>query len=383
MSWLIPAAYAVFFLMLLRRYVRRRPQLRAYAPRSHGPLISVIIPARNEAENIDGCVRSVLATAYDPIEVIVVDDRSSDDTAAIVARLAAEPGAQGRLHLLRGAELPAGWFGKPWALVQGWRSSRGELVLFADADTRHTPELVPRAVGALETERVHLVSLLARQEMVTFWERLVQPHVFLALASRVGDLRRVNRTRVPWEAIAAGQFILTTRAAYESVGTHEAVKNIVAEDVALAQAYARRGLDIFLLHAVEYLATRMYHDLASIIEGWSKNLALGVPLMMPPLPLLRRAAPYLMWLPSLVWVAPPVLWAVLGGSWALATVAISLAIWMVVYRAERAPVRYALLYPWGAVMVAYIMIRSAWRGSRKVEWRGRVYTGRDRQQLGG
>ena len=373
MSWLIPAAYVAFLLLLVRRYGVRRPQLRDYAPRTRGALISVIIPARNEAQNIEGCVRSVLATTYDPIEVVVVDDRSSDDTAAIVERVAASPEARGRVRLVRGAELPAGWFGKPWAVVQGWRVSRGELLLFIDADTSHTPELVPRAVGALETERVHLVSLLGRQEMVTFWERLVQPHVFLALASRVGDLRRVNRTRIPWEAIAAGQFILTTRAAYEAVGTHEAVKHTVAEDVALAQEYVRRGLDIFLLHAVEYVTTRMYHSLAEIIEGWSKNLALGVPLMMPPVPLVRRAAPYLMWLPSLVWVAPPLLWALHGSTWALATVGVSLVIWTTAYWAERAPVRYALLYPCGAAMVAYIMMRSAWRGKRKVEWRGRVY----------
>ncbi len=373
MTWLIPAAYVAFFVICLRRFGVRRPQLRDYAPRTRGALISVIIPARNEAQNIEACVRSVLATAYEPIEVVVVDDRSTDDTAAIVERVATSPEARGRVRLVRGAELPAGWFGKPWAVVQGYRVSRGELLLFIDADTKHTPELVPRAVGALETERVHLVSLLARQEMVTFWERLVQPHVFLALASRVGDLRRVNRTRIPWEAIAAGQFILTTRAAYERVGTHEAVKHTVAEDVALAQGYVRHGLDIFLLHAVEYATTRMYHGLGEIIEGWSKNLALGVPLMMPPVPLLRRAAPYLMWLPSLVWVAPPVLWALYGWSWALAAVIVSLIIWVAVYWAEGAPVGYALLYPVGAAMVAYIMIRSAWRGSRKVEWRGRVY----------
>ncbi len=373
MTWLIPAAYVAFFLLLVRRFGVRRPQLRDYAPQPRGGLISVIIPARNEAANIEACVRSVLATLYDPIEVVVVDDRSTDDTAAIIERLAAGPEAQGRVRLVRGAELPPRWFGKPWALVQGWRVSRGDRVLFADADTRHTSELIPRAVGALETERVDLVSLLARQEMATFWERLVQPHVFLALASRVGDLRRINRTRVEWEAIAAGQFILTTRAAYERVGTHEAVRNCVAEDAALAQAYARHHLDIFLLHAVDYVTTRMYHSLAEIIEGWSKNLALGVPLMMPPIPLLRRAAPYLMWLPSLVWVAPPVLWAVYGWSWALATVGVSLLIWVTVYWAERVPARYALLYPFGAAMVAYIMLRSAWRGKRKVEWRGRIY----------
>lgn len=375
MTWLIPAAYFLFFVLLLRRYTHRRPQLHDYPPRSSGPLLSVIIPARDEAMNIEECVRSVLGTTYDPVEVIVVDDRSSDGTLAIVERLAQHPDVRGRLRLVRGAELPPGWFGKPWALVQGCRAARGTLLLFADADTRHAPDLVPRAVAALDREGVDLVSVIARQEMVTFWERLVQPHVFLVLASRVGDLQRINRTRVEWDGIANGQFILTARAAYEAAGTHEAVKDRVAEDLALAQAYVRHGLNIFLLHGPAYLTTRMYRSLAQIVEGWSKNLALGVPLTIPPIPLLRRAAPYLMWLPSVVWVAPPVLWAMYGGSWALATIVISLLCWGIVYWAEGAPLRYVVLYPLGAAMVAYIMLRSTWRGSRKVEWRGRQYRG--------
>jgi chlorobactene glucosyltransferase len=372
-TWLIPAVYLLFLTLLLHRFAHRRPHLRSYAPRTSGPLMSVIIPARNEAANVETCVRSILGTAYEPIQVIVVDDRSSDGTAAIVERVARSRDARGRLRLVRGEELPAGWFGKPWALVQGCRVASGTILLFTDADTRHGPELIPRCVAALEEERVDLVSVLPRQEMVTFWERLVQPHVILALASRVGGLERINKTRVEWDGIANGQFILTTRAAYDIVGTHEAVKDRVAEDLALAQAYVRHGLNIFLVHGSEYMTTRMYRSLAEIVEGWSKNLALGVPLTLPPLPWLRRAAPYLMWLPSLAWVAPPVWWALHRGSWALATIAISLAIWVVVYWAEKAPLRYALLYPLGATMVAYIMLRSAWRGGRKIVWRGRQY----------
>jgi chlorobactene glucosyltransferase len=371
--WLIPAVYLFFLLLLLHRYTHRRPNLRSYAPRTRGPLISVIVPARNEAQNIETCVRSILGTAYEPIEVIVVDDRSNDGTAAIIERLARDPESRTRLRLVRGAELPAGWFGKPWALVQGCRVASGAILLFTDADTRHTPELIPRCVAALEQEDVDLVSVLSRQEMVTFWERLVQPHVFLALASRVGGLERINRTRVEWDGIANGQFILTNRTAYETVGTHAAVKDRVAEDLALAQAYVRHGLNIFLVHGPEFMTTRMYRNLGEIVEGWSKNLALGVPLTLPPIPWLRRAAPYLMWLPAFAWVAPPV-WAVFHGvAWAFATVAISLVIWAVVYLVEGAPVRYALLYPFGAVMVAYIMLRSTWRGGRKIEWRGRQY----------
>jgi chlorobactene glucosyltransferase len=276
---------------------------------------------------------------------------------------------------VRGAELPPGWFGKPWALVQGWRAARGELLLMIDADTRQTVDLIGRSVAALETERVDLLSVLSHQEMLTFWERLVQPHVFLALASRVNDLRKINRTRVVWDAIASGQFILTPRAVYEAVGMHEAVRDSVAEDMALAQLYVRRELDIFLLHGPEFLTTRMYRTLRDIVEGWSKNLASGVPMMMPPSRMLRRAAPYIMWMPSLVWIAPPLIWALTGWGWALATVIISLFLWGMMYWAEGAPVIYALLYPFGAMIVAYIMMRSAWRGNRRIEWRGRVYTG--------
>ncbi|HUL02876.1 MAG TPA: glycosyltransferase family 2 protein [Gemmatimonadales bacterium] len=374
MLWLVPLAYFLFLVTVVQRYSHRRPHLKHYVPRTTGPLVTVIIPARDEAANIEACVRSVLATTYQPIEVLVVDDRSSDATAAIVERFAASAEARGRLQLVPGAELPTGWFGKPWALVQGFREARGELILFADADTRHTPDLLPRAIAALETEDVDLVSVIPRQGMETFWERLVQPHVFLALASRVGGLERINRTRIEWDAIANGQFILVARQSYVAVGTHHAVKDKVAEDMALAQAYVRHGLDIFLVHAPEYMTTRMYRSLSGIIEGWSKNLARGVPLTLPPIRWLRRAAPYLMWLPSLVWVAPPVLWALTGGTWAAMTVTISLAVWVAVYRAERAPLRYALLYPLGAAMVAYIMLRSTWRGGRKIEWRGRLYS---------
>jgi chlorobactene glucosyltransferase len=377
--WWIPAGYALFLALVVYRDWTRHPQLADYAPQPNcpagtsGPVVSVIVPARDEAANIEMCVRSILAARYAPLELIVVDDRSSDGTAAIVERLAAAPEAAGRLRLVRGAELPVGWFGKPWALVQGYRAARGDLLLFADADTRHHPELVARAVQALATEHAALLSVVPRQEMATFWERLIQPHMFLVLAARVGDLRRVNRTRVEWDAIANGQFILTTRVAYAAVGTHEAVRQSVVEDLALAQAYVRHHLDIFLTHGEQYMSTRMYRDLSGIVAGWTKNLATGVPLAFPPSRPVRRVVPYVMWLPALAWIVPPVLWALFGWPWAAATTVISLAIWLAAYRVAQAPLGYALLYPLGAAMVAYIMIRSAWRG-RNIEWRGRRYS---------
>ena len=364
-DWLLASPWILALFVILYRYATRRPQLRDYAPRATGPLVSVIIPARNEARNIERCVRSMLAATYRNIEIIVADDRSTDGTGDIAERLG--------VRVVRGAELPAGWFGKQWALVQGYRIARGELLLFADADTKHEPELIARAVTALQTERVDLFTIIPRQETVTFWERLIQPHVFVALAARISDLRRLNRTRVDWNAIANGQFILVTRASYEAAGTHEAVKSFVADDLTLAQTYVRHGLDIFLIHAAEFMQTRMYSSLREIFEGWTKNLALAAPLMAPPIRWVRAVLPYVMWMPALLWIGPPLLWAVLGWHWAAIATVASLLTWIGIYAGERAPVRYALLYPLGAAMVAFIIMRSAWRGGRKVEWRGRVY----------
>jgi chlorobactene glucosyltransferase len=375
MNWLPAAPWILAFLVILYRYATRRPDLRAYPPAAAGPLVSVIIPARNEARNIERCVRSILAASYPALEVIVVDDRSTDGTGDLVERIAAGPEGSGRLRLVRGTELPPGWFGKQWAMIQGYRVARGKLLLFADADTTHRRELIPRAVAALNAEHADLLSVVPRQEVVTFWEKLIQPHVFLALQARVGDLRRVNRTRTEWDALANGQFILVTRDSYEAVGTHEAVKNSVADDVMLAQAYVRYGKDIFLVHAPEYMSTRMYGSLREIVDGWSKNLALGAPLMAPPIRVIRTLLPYLMWVPALVWVGPPVAWAAFGWDFAAVATVTSLLTWIVIYAGERAPLHYAFLYPLGAIMVAYIMIRSAWRGGRKVEWRGRTYRG--------
>jgi len=368
-NWLLAAPWILALLLISFRYTMRRPRLRDYEPITSGPLVSVIIPARNEARNIERCVRSVLGTRYSPIEVIVVDDRSTDGTAEIV-----EPATGNRLRLVRGVDPPEGWFGKQWAIVQGYKVARGELLLFADADTRHTPELLPRAVSGLQQERADLFTVLPRQEMRTFWERLIQPHVFVALESRFAYLPSVNRTRTPWNAIANGQFILTPRAAYEEVGTHEAVRDGVADDVMLAQLYVRAGKDIFIAQAREFMATRMYASLGEIVAGWTKNLATGAPLLAPPIGIIRAVLPYVMWLPALFWLLPPILWLSAGSHVAAIATVASLLTWVAVYLAEGAPIWYALLYPIGAAFVGLIMLRSAGRGRRRIEWRGRTYS---------
>jgi chlorobactene glucosyltransferase len=370
LPWLAPFAG-------LFRLGRTRPNLSDVSPISGIP-VTVIVPARNEAETIETVVRSILGSVYRPVELLVVDDRSTDATAATVERLAA---ADARVRLVRGAPLPDGWYGKPWACAQGARAAAGHLLLFTDADTRHAPELLGRAVAALHRERADLVTVAPRQLCLGFWERVIMPQIWLLLGLRYHP-RRVNRARRARDVIANGQFILTTRAAYDAVGGHGAVRHEVAEDLALAQAYLRAGRRLHFAFAERLMETRMYRDLPQLIEGWSKNVYLGGRRSFPDEPGLRALVPLILGAAAAFWLLPPsVLLAAalgvnLGGIVAPAVVATALSVvfWGVVsYGMMQIPAVYGLLYPLGAAMALYIFARSTWRGARRVEWRGRVY----------
>jgi chlorobactene glucosyltransferase len=364
--WLLP-----FF--TLPRLARRDPNLIA-APEAGGRLVSVIIPARNESSNIATVVESVLATRYQPIELIVVDDRSTDDTAAIVQSY-----HDARLHLEHGEDLPHGWYGKPWACLQGYRQAKGELLLFTDADTRHAPDLLGRAVGELERVEGDLLTIAPRQRCESFWERVIMPQIWFLLSLRYHP-RRVSRARLPRDVIANGQFILTTRRAYEAAGTHSAVRGEIAEDLALAQTYVRKGLKLHFAFAERLMETRMYRGLSDLVEGWSKNIYLGGRRSFPDEPILRSLVPAMLVISMLYWLVPPafMLMSVLTPAaiplrpMLLAT-GLSALFWATICTGMRIPAWYGLAYPLGALISLFIILRSTWRGTRRVEWRGRIY----------
>jgi chlorobactene glucosyltransferase len=264
--------------------------------------------------------------------------------------------------------------------VQGARAATGSLLLFTDADTRHTPELIPRSVAALLAGRGSLVTVMPRQLCLSFWERVVMPQVWLLLGVRFHPIA-VNRARRPRDVIANGQFILTARETYEEVGTHEAVRDEVAEDLALAQAYHARGRRVYFLFALESMETRMYENLPHIIEGWSKNLYLGGRRSFPDEPLLRALVPLALAGVMVFWLIPvAVLALALAGAVPAALTApaalatgISAAFWVAVSADMRIPPLHGLAYPAGAAVVLYIVARSTLRGARQVEWKGRVY----------
>jgi len=355
--------------------LRVTPGIAALA--GNGPHIAVIVPARNEARNIRRCVEGLLAQRYPNLSVTVVDDGSTDDTPRLLAELAArEP----RLQVVAGAPLPPGWAGKPHALAQGVLAAPPEAAwyCFVDADTFAAPDLIAAAYAAALTHAADMLSLFTYQELTSFWERVIMPLVFSALA--VGfPPARVNDPARP-EAVANGQFILIRRETYEAVGGHAALRGSIVEDKALAEKVKRGGHRLVLADGRTLARTRMYTGLAEIWAGWTKNMYLGLDgrlglLLVGILTALAGA----LFLPG--WLIAGAAWlASGGGASAAVVVAEALLAWLAVALVRSRVSRelgvsrwYALTLPLGALIFAAMMTVSAVRGRNGVRWKGRTY----------
>lgn len=255
------------------------------SPAAGAPLVSILVPARNEALNIEACVRSLLAQDYPNFELFVLDDHSEDETGDLVRGLGvSESGARARL--LRGAELPTGWMGKNWACHQLAGQARGEFLFFTDADTEHAPGTVSAAVAYARRTDAALVSAWPRLITKTLGEQLIIPIILfvgmvlyphwlvrlLQLRARPGALLSDKLRRAL--GAANGQFIFLTRAAYDRIGGHEAVRDHVVEDLALGRAVAARmheGLRLRNCESLSFSTCRMYRSFGEVWEGFTKN----------------------------------------------------------------------------------------------------------------
>jgi chlorobactene glucosyltransferase len=341
------------------------------------PLVSLVIPARNEGRNIRRCVESALTSTYDPLEIIVVDDHSTDDTGLVAAELAAR---DPRVRVVTPATLPPGWFGKQWACDAGSRAARGAVLAFLDADTWQAPDLVPRAINAMRARGADMLTVASTQEMGTFWEKLVQPQVFNMIWARYGGTEVMNESRRAADKIANGQCMFFRRDAYDAMGGHAAVRDKVAEDLALAQRWFSAGRRVTMVLGLAQLRTRMYTSLRELVEGWGKNMYAGGVDAVPFGALGRAVYPLVLLLPPLSGIVPPLLLAlglagVVGHGllvWAAIATGANLLWWLGVYAWLGMSPLYALLHPLGAGALLYIALRAIVRG-RRVRWKGRDY----------
>jgi chlorobactene glucosyltransferase len=346
-------------------------KVRSVDPVGH-PLVSVLVPARNEERTIEGCVSTLVAQDYREIEVLVLDDHSDDATGAIVRSWEAR---DPRVRLLAGAPLPQGWVGKNYACHQLAEAARGDLLLFVDADMLHTPHAIRRTVGELQLRDAGLLSLIPHLQTRSFWEKAVLP-LLLFVTMCFLPVPLVSPTRSSRFAMASGQFMLFRREVYRAIGGHAAVRSAIVEDVWLSRLVKLNHHRLVLLDGTAIAACRMYRSLREIWGGFSKNMFAGFRYSIP-------AIIAVMTFNALTSVLPFVLlpvafiadWSGLMLMGPAVAVGILMIIRLMIAIRFRLSVPFAVLHPLGMGVVIAIAANScrwviAGGGAR---WKGRRY----------
>lgn len=346
------------------------------APPPPLPRLTICIPARNEAENIAACVRSALAQDHPDVEVIVIDDSSTDGTAELARAVAPD---DPRLRVIPNDPLVAGWAGKPWACARAAREATGAHLLFVDADVVLAPSTARRAAEVLIHRGLGLLSLFGTWELVSFWERVAIPAIGWFVRGAT-DIARVNDPARP-EAFANGQFILVDRATYEAHGGHTLVAAEVLEDVRLARALKQRGVALGLYAAPEAFRVRLYRSLDEILAGYGKNLyegmerkpgvalaALAFLALVNLVPWLLLAAAGLAPAYTLAGLPAPNAWV----AWIALTAVAPVGFRYVVERADGRSGAIAWAHPLANVVLARVVVRAMF--GVKTTWKGRAFS---------
>ena len=383
MSFFIAVTLIALFVivLILRDWPRfnRLPALHSGAqPGLLNPKSPLIIPARNEAVNIGRCLRGALSQSYAHVDVIVVDDGSTDDTPRIIAGMLEQ--YPGRLRAVPGRPLPAGWVGKCNACLHGASFADGEWLLFLDADTAPQPALVQSLLAFAQQRDLQVATTFPLNELPTLPEKLILP-VFYQFALTAFPVQALISPEPPAKyAMANGQCLMVKRDAYWSIGGHEAVKDKVLEDIEFAQAMRRAGFRIGLVTAFDELHVRMYRCFNEIVQGLGKHATAGrqasgwrafwavarmsFTLLLPPL-LLMACVLALLFAPMGEWVMPALLAAI-------ASNVASYLFWARRYRTwYRLSPATALLAPVGWLLYLFIVARGTFKTLYKRGWNGR------------
>jgi chlorobactene glucosyltransferase len=371
---------AIFALMItlwiyvnLRAWPMLVPNVQFDEINANEPLVSILIPARNESRNIGRCIESLMNQEYKNMEIICLDDRSDDNTFEIVQKLATiDP----RIKIIHGRELPAGWIGKPHACHQLSEVAIGDWLLFTDADTIHASDSVRRAIATAQARHADVLTGFPRIESTHTLGWLVLPLMHFLIALHLPTSRIEGSTK-PMFMAAHGAFMLYQKRAYVAVGGHEAVqhRNALVEDMTMAKSAKSIGLCVTLVDITPTVACEMYEYPSQIWNGFAKNIYNGV----------GRSTLILFGIIVLyftLYLLPVFLLIVffISNQWLEALLAAWMVTFGIVHKAmvdQRFGVkkRWSLYFPLSIACMIAIALRSWLMGitGRGYEWKGRVY----------
>jgi len=261
----------ILLIVLWNMWVFRKRKYNSI-PKDELPFVSVLIPARNEERSIRECVESLLDQDYKKFEVIVLNDNSEDGTGMMLEELRNK---YKELKVINGKPLPAGWSGKNYACHQLYKASKGEYILFTDADTVHFKDSILNSVTRSINRKADLYTLIPKMTLNSFAEKLIMPGIHFTSFTLL-PYYLAETLKSPAFAMGVGPFLLFRREAYEAIGGHEALKNDLVEDVRLAKNIKRFGYKVVVNKGLDILSCRMYQSFKEIWEGFSKNIFPGM-----------------------------------------------------------------------------------------------------------
>lgn len=374
-------------LLIVIHNVRYFPHLLSPADEHANPLpllllyppVSILIPARNEAANISATIQALLAQAYPTVEIIVLDDHSTDGTAPAATRAA---GGDPRFRLIMGAALPVGWSGKNWACHQLAKVARYEMLLFTDADVHWQPNALGAIMTLQQVTQADLLSVWPTQITRSWGERLVVPLMSFALLAYL-PIRLAHHTAYPVAAAANGQCLLFQRRAYLACGGHAAVRGHVLEDVLLAQRTKAKGGQLRMADGAGLIFCHMYHSGIEAISGYAKNILAG-----------HGSSPFLLLLSTLfhltLFVAPW-LWLIIGNNfqsqagwhmgwpwWPLLLILAGILVRGMTAYSSGQRIYDSLWMPLSVLLMSWIAIQALWWQVRYggPQWKGRTLDAR-------
>ncbi len=357
LGWLALVLAALPFVMTLWNLTL----FRAPAPATSRVAVSVLIPARNEADNIGPAVAAILANDGVLLDLVVLDDGSTDATRAVLDAID-DP----RLRIAEGHGLPPGWSGKQHACAALARLARHELMVFVDADVRLAPDALRRMTGYMQRHPVGLASGFPRQDVRTWSEQLLLPLIHFLLLGFL-PMAQMRRSCAPGLGAGCGQLFIARRDAYERAGGHSAIRASLHDGLTLPRAFRRAGLMTGLFDATGFATCRMYHNAAEVWSGLGKNATEG---MAKPM-----ALPF--WTAVLLGgqVLPLVLMFAVPTTPAMTALVLSIGLRLILADRFRQPLVSAWLHPlgiFGVLAVQWFALVRAARG-RPATWRGRAY----------
>jgi chlorobactene glucosyltransferase len=333
-----------------------------------GPLVSVLIPARNEEKNIENCVNSLRNQNYKDYEILVINDNSTDDTMNILNRLAGE---DPRVRVFNGAPLPEDWYGKPFALHQLSREAKGEILLFTDADTVHNPSSISWAVTNLDKTKADLISGYVGQQLLSFGELMTVPLMFF-LTGFVIPLFMNRHTKFSFFSSAVGQYIVIKHDVFRQIGGCESFKKKTSEDIYMARFVKRKGFSTMFLDITQEVQCRMYKGYRAAVEGIGKNVFdfLGKSSIL----LLFAALAVFFFL---LFPFPLLVYALITGSpHTLSLLVVNIlysSTWILLFLGRRLTWYYGLCWP---LMFINLLYMAAWSWFRTISGRGFLWKGR-------